>query len=193
MSTVIISLPPAGEPVSLTQAKAVCRVDQAYEDDLITGLITAARLRIEQALGLCLLNTGITEWRDTWGPPVPADRPRPGLVLARGPLVSVTGVSIGDSQRSFRTLDPAYYAPLPGSWPSEVAATALAVVQPTAASDGLRIDYVAGFGATTDLVPQSLKQAVLALVAWNYSHRDQAEAPLSAAEPWLTAWRRFRL
>ena len=189
MSTVIISQPPVGEPVTLAQAKAVCRVDQAYEDDLITGLITAARQRVEQMLGLCLLNTGISEWRDDWGPRTR----RGGVVLARGPLVSVSAVSLADSQRVFRPLDTGFYAPLAGSWPAELAATSLAVMQPTAASAGLRIDYVAGFGATADLVPQSLKQAVLALVAWSYAHRDEGEPPASAAEPWLTAWRRMRI
>ena len=192
MSTVIITQAPAGEPVSLAQAKAVCRVDQGFEDDLISGLITAARLRVEQALGLCLLNTGISEWRDAWGP-AGGGGPRGGLSLARGPLVSVTGVSIADSQRLFRPLDPGAYAPLPGSWPGEVGAGALAVIQPTAASAGLRIDYVAGFGATADLVPQSLKQAVLALVAWSHAHPGEAETPITPAEPWLSAWRRFRI
>jgi len=189
MATVVITAPPAGEPVSLAAAKAFCRVDQSLEDDLISGLVTAARLRVEQAMGLCLLTTGVSEWRDVWRPA----SGRGSLRLARGPLQSVTTVAIADSQRVFHTLDPAYYAPLPGSWPSEVGATPLAIVQPTARSAGLRIDYVAGFGDTADTVPQTLKLAILALVAHAYSHRDEAEPPLSAAEPWLSAFRRVQL
>ena len=91
------------------------------------------------------------------------------------------------------TLDPGYYAPMAGSWPPEIGATALAIIQPTARSAGLRIDYTAGFGATADTVPDPLKQAILALVAWSYDHRDAPDPPLSAAGPWLDAWRRVRL
>ncbi len=189
MATVVITAPPVTEPVLLADAKAACRVDQSLEDGWITGLITAARLRIETELGVCLLATGLSEWRDAWAP---ADN-RGRLILARGPLIGVTAVAVADSGRNFRTLDPAYYAPLTGSWPPELGATALAILQPTARSAGLRIDYVAGFGATADTVPQPLKQAILALVAWNYDRRDAPDPPLSVAGPWLDAWRRTRL
>jgi uncharacterized phiE125 gp8 family phage protein len=189
MATVVTTTPPAGEPVALAEARAVCRVDQSLEDGLISTLITAARQRIETELGLCLLATGITEWRDAWAP----TGPRGGLTLARGPLIGVTTVAIADSGRNFRTLDPAYYAPMAGSWPPQIAATALAILQPTARSAGLRIDYVAGFGTTAAAVPAPLKQAILALVAWSYDHREAPDPPLSAAGPWLDAWRRARL
>ena len=189
MAVVVITAPPTGEPVALADAKAVCRVDQDLEDGLITALITAARVRIETELGLCLLATGVSEWRDAWGP----TGLRGGLTLARGPLIGVSAVAIADSWRNFRTLDPGYYAPLPGSWPPEVGATALAIIQPTARSAGLRIDYTAGFGTTAAAVPAPLQQAILALVAWSYDHRDAPDPPLSAAGPWLDAWRRARL
>ena len=194
MRTVIITQSPVGEPVSLAQARALCRLDQDTEDDLVRDLITAARLRIEQTLGLCLLTTGIREWRDAWGPAsgaaVEGGR---GLVLARGPLVSVTDIQVGDSQRRYLRLDPDHYAPLPGSWPAEVGTTSRAILQPTAPSAGLQIDYLAGFGDRPEQVPPSLRQGVLALVAWSHTHRDEAEAPISVAEPWLSAWRRVRM
>ena len=189
MAIVVITAPPAVEPVALTDARAICRVDQSLEDGWITGLIAAARQRIERELGLCLIATGVSEWRDAWGP----TGDRGGLVLARGPLIGVTAVAVADSARNFRTLDPGYYAPMAGSWPPEIGATALSIIQPTARSAGLRIDYTAGFGATADTVPDPLKQAILALVAWSYDHRDSLDPPLSAAGPWLDAWRRVRL
>ena len=189
MATVVITAPPVTEPVLLADAKTACRVDQSLEDGWISGLITGARLRIETELGMCLLTTGVSEWRDAWAP----TDDRGGLTLARGPLIGVTAVAVADSWRNFRTLDPGYYAPLPGSWPPELGATALAIIQPTARSAGLRIDYTAGFGATADTVPQPLTQAILALVAWSYDHRDAPDPPLSVAGPWLDAWRRARL
>ena len=38
---------PTGEPVSLTEAKAQCRVDITDDDTYITALITAARSHLE--------------------------------------------------------------------------------------------------------------------------------------------------
>jgi uncharacterized phiE125 gp8 family phage protein len=189
MAIVVITTPPATEPVALADAKAVCRVDQSAEDGLLAALITGARQRIEVELGLCLVSSGISEWRDAWGP---TDL-RGGLTLARGPLLGVTTVAVADSGRVFRTLPAGYYAPMVGSWPPRIVATALAVIQPTARAAGLRIDYTAGFGTDGTSVPAPLKQALLAMVAWSYDHREAGEAPLSAAGPWLDAWRRTRL
>jgi uncharacterized phiE125 gp8 family phage protein len=177
---------PTGEPVTVDAAKLRLRVDHALEDGLISDLISAARQRIEAELGLVMLTTRFRETRDLWGP---LDR-RGGLVLSRGPLISVEQVCVADSARSFTTLDPGFYAPFASSWPPTIGATSLAVIQPTARSGGLRIDYTAGFGAAADAVPAPLKEAVLALVAHAYEHRGEGAAPLGLADPWLAAFRR---
>ena len=50
---------PAGEPVSLAEAKAFLRLDSDAEDGLLATLIAAARLHIESVSGKALL-------RQTW-------------------------------------------------------------------------------------------------------------------------------
>jgi uncharacterized phiE125 gp8 family phage protein len=188
MAVVLITSPPAVEPVTLAEILSACRQTAGVDDTRLLALALAARRRIEDALGLCLIATGVTERRDAFAP-VDA---RGGLTLARGPLLSVDAVATANSLMAFQTVDPSYYAPLIGSWPAQIGPSGLSFIQPTARGNGLRIDYHAGFGATPDLVPASLKEAVLALTASAYD-RETEEPPLSVAEPWLSAWRKARL
>lgn len=48
------------EPVTLADMKAYLRVDFTDDDDLITALITAARMKCEKTLGMVLVDTDIT-------------------------------------------------------------------------------------------------------------------------------------
>jgi len=64
--TPILITPPASEPISLADAKAWLRLDDTSEDELISALITAARLTIEAACDRMLITRG---WRfvlDCW-------------------------------------------------------------------------------------------------------------------------------
>ena len=188
MAVVLITSPPAVEPVTLTEILSACRQTAGVDDARLLALATAARRRIEEALGLCMIATGVTERRDAWAP-VDA---RGGLTLARGPLLSVEAVATANSLMAVQTVDPAYYNPLIGSWPAQIGPSGLSFLQPTARGNGLRIDYHAGFGATPDLVPAPLKEAVLALTAYAYD-RETEEPHFSVAEPWISAWRKARL
>lgn len=188
MAVVLITSAPAVEPVALADILSACRQTAGVDDTRLLALALAARRRVEDALGLCMIATGVTERRDAWAP----TDARGGLTLARGPLLSVDAVATANSLMAFQTIDPGYYVPLIGSWPAQIGPSGLSFIQPTARGNGLRIDYHAGFGATPDLVPASLKEAVLALTAYAYDHAAD-EPPLSVAEPWLSAWRKARL
>ena len=58
---IIVTTPPAGEPVSPADLKAQLRVTTDVEDDLLAALITAARERLEAELGVRVLLTGLRE------------------------------------------------------------------------------------------------------------------------------------
>jgi uncharacterized phiE125 gp8 family phage protein len=58
---------------------------------------------------------------------------------------------------------------------------------------GIEITYRCGFGEGAQDVPEPLRQAVLALVAHSFEHREAAELPLALIEPWLAPYRRVRL
>eukprot|EP01042_Synura_sphagnicola_P008228 gene8227-10539_t len=105
MSVVLITSPPAVEPVALSDILSACRQTAGVDDARLLALALAARRRIEEALGLCMIATGVTERRDAWAP-VDA---RGGLTLARGPLLSVDAVATANSLMAFQTVDPGYY------------------------------------------------------------------------------------
>lgn len=181
--TLTLLTPPSAEPVSLAEAKAHLRVTFDEEDALITRMIAAARERIEAELGLCLLETRLRETRDVWASDDGA------VTLARGPLIAVEAVE--------RVVVGGLFAPVAftaqaGSRPGRVsvAASPWAGVR---SGGALRIDYRAGFGPTAVDVPETLRQAVLALVADAFERRGEGAPSLAVAEPWLAAWRRVRL
>jgi hypothetical protein len=61
-----------------------------------------------------------------------------------------------------------------------------------AAVSSLGIDYIAGYGGAEN-VPQDLKQAVLALVAYWYEHRDSLTTAPLGFERLIASYRRVRL
>lgn len=154
---------PAEEPVSLAEAKAFLRLDGDAEDGLVLSLVAAARLHVEAATGRALVSQS---WRlvlDAW----PEE-----LRLPVSPVVAVSEARAFDEQDDEHALaldglqvagDRLLLPAEPGGMP---------VLRPRL---GIEIDYVAGFGAADD-VPDDLKQAVLALVAHWFEHRDRAVA-----------------
>jgi len=198
--TLTPTTPPAIEPVTLDEAKAQLRVTYTGEDVLIAALITAARQRIEAALGLALIATTFRETHDVWPleitTAVPATDPLSALFagplkLRRGPLIGVSAIAVADGSGAFQTLDPASYAAEPGSRPARIIPCDVAWPAPGVAAGGVRIDYDAGYGAAEADVPAPLRQAILQLVADGFEHRS--DAPLSLVEPWLSPFRRVRL
>ena len=89
---------PAGEPVSLAQAKAFLKIDDDAEDALITTLIGAARLHVEGVTGKALL---AQSWRivlDAW--------PETGWVkLPVMPLIAVSAITALDDNGASHALD----------------------------------------------------------------------------------------
>lgn len=188
--TLQILIPPASEPVSLSEAKAALRVTDTVEDALISRLISAARQRIERALGLGLIGATYRETFDRWGP----RRLKSGAIRLRmGPLLSVTAIRVADSAGSFLVIDPGLYSARVATRPGLIAPTAAGLPEAGMATGGLQIDYRCGFGETAADVPEPLRQAVLGLVAHGFENRDEAKAPIGLVEPWLAPYRRVRL
>ena len=65
MSLVIIT-PPATEPITLTEAKAQCRVDGTAEDALLTIYIQAAREQCERLIGRKLITQTVEQRLDAF-------------------------------------------------------------------------------------------------------------------------------
>ena len=181
MATVVA--PP--EPLSLDQARAHLRVDTDDSDDLIEGLITAAREYAEDYTGLVLTPRAITEtarqlgrWIDlTSWPVVSVDAIRYPTAAGMTPLPAGAWLS-NLTKRPARVV--------PASWGWGIGGTFYAAgyqalgASPAASSLPVEIDVTAGY-ATPDLVPQAIKQAMLLLCQSWFDNRSAVEAGTRAA------------
>lgn len=155
------------EPVSLTEAKLHCKVDDDDENDLVRGIVSAARGRAERFTGRTFVTATYTEKGDAF-----PDGPihiRPTWV----PLASVTSVAYIDTDGVSQTLatskydtdfltEPGRIALVPSeSWPSTESGRI----------DVVTVVYTAGYGAAT-AVPPEIKQAIKLIVGHWYLNRE---------------------
>ena len=181
------TLTPEAEPVTLANAKQTLRLDHDSEDELLSGLIRAAREEVEASCGLALIEQG---WRLT------LDRvPRSGrVVLRRHPVRAVTAVTVYGADGEASLADPGTYRLDAHGRPARLHFSS----QPSA-PNGIEIDFVAGFGEAGTDVPDLIKRAMLALVAHWYEFRavySAGDQPVSfppGYERLLAPWRERRL
>lgn len=161
--TPIALTPPLLEPVSLAEAKAFLRLDQAEEDSLLATLITAARLMIEAASGRMLIDQ---TWRivlDQWPEAGEIRLPlSPVSVIAAARVYDAAGVAqsvSGDALALDRLADP------------PMIRVVGRVPEPGRGRAAVEIDVVAGFGPASADVPALLRHAVLRLAARWFEER----------------------
>ncbi|MDB5569075.1 MAG: hypothetical protein JWN93_258 [Hyphomicrobiales bacterium] len=188
--TPILLNPPSVEPISLAQAKAWLRVTGADEDDLIAGLVVAARTLVETVTRTALL---AQTWRvvlDAW----PAD----GLRVPLAPFRSVVALRTLAADGAEQIVPASSY--VVDASPAEARVRFLvAPAQPGRSVAGAEMDLVVGFAAAPEEVPEPLRHAVRLLLARWYEQRGDAGTD-SAAErlpgavaALLAPYRRVRL
>jgi len=160
---------PAVEPVSVADAKAQLRIDHSDEDALISSLIITSRLHIEAALGLALISQSWSFFVDRW----PRSRE---IALPIRPVQSISSVRVWSADGSSQTVAPAAYtldgfgAPcrlvLHPSMPPPV---------PGRIANGIEIALVAGYGDAAADVPETIRHALLLLVAHWYENREAVD------------------
>lgn len=161
--TLIRTVEPVAEPVTLAEAKAHLRIGHDDDDDLLTGLIRAGRQEVERSTGVALL---AQSWRL-----VLDDLPDSGCILIGvHPLREVSSVTAFGSEGEGSIIAPSDYQVDALSRPARVHFEALAM--PLRAMNGLEIDFTAGFGEAGTDVPDLLKRAILLLVAHWYEFRS---------------------
>lgn len=154
---------PAGEPVSLIQAKAHLRVEDDAEDGLIESLVTAARIHIEGVTGQALLEQSWRLVRDDW--------PANGIVtLPVGPVSALDEIRTYDADGNPHIIElETVLLDGQGTPPRVVLPGSRASMR---VRMGVEIDYTAGYGDAPEDVPADLIQALLTLVAYWYENRD---------------------
>lgn len=167
--TLFRTVAPEAEPVTLADAKQNLRLDHDGEDELLGGLIRAAREEVEASCGLALIDQS---WR------LALDRlPRSGRVpLRRHPVREVLSVTVYGSDGEASLVDPESYRLDAHDRPARL--LFLQGLEPGVAMNGIEIDFSAGFGEAGTDVPDLLKRAILLLVA----HWSEFRASFSASE-----------
>jgi uncharacterized phiE125 gp8 family phage protein len=156
------------EPVTLEEAKSHCRIDDNSEDFLITSLIVAAREYCESFQNRAYITQTWQLWLDSWpaGSVIPIPRP---------PLQSVVDVKYYDTNDTEHALAAADYFVDNKSDPGRLILKAwpAGVLRPT---NGVCVEFTAGYGDDAEAVPQKVKQAMLLLIGHWYENREAAIA-----------------
>lgn len=168
MALVLVTAPTV-EPLDLaTQVKPHLRVDIADDDTLIAGYLTAARVHVEQAVcRRALITQTFDLYLDGW--------PKGDfLQLPRPPLQSVTGVYYTPDGGSEQTFASSNYVVDTASEPGRVVLASSAswpggTLKP---ANGVRVRFVAGYGAAGTAVPGPIKSAILLMVGDLYENRE---------------------
>lgn len=183
MEQLTLTTAPAAEPVSAAEAKLHLRVDISTDDDLITSLITAARMEVEQWTGRALINQ-TWDWKSDafpCGDWLAFRAPLP-------PLSSVTHVKYIDSAGTEQTVSTDDYTTHVFAGP--FAARGLILPKygkiwpsPRAEAGAVRVRFVAGYGAAGSAVPAPLLAAIKLLIGDLYENREaQIEARAALLE-----------
>ena len=174
MLNTTVTTAPSFEPISTSVSKLHCRVYHSLDDATFgtgsvgSGLITTARLMIENEIRGPIPNTGFTTVFDSW----PAARE---IVLPRSPLISVASVTYVDTSSATITLSASTdyivksYNGMgrillrdTANWPSDLHNGGEGVIT---------VVYTAGYGASAAVIPEALKHAILLQIATLYEFR----------------------
>lgn len=167
----VLTTPPALEPVSLADAKAHLRVDTTDEDVLISRLITGARSELERGLNRAFVTQSWTYFLDAW----PSGY---ALPLPLAPVQTIDQVRVYALDDSFAVMPGgAYLLDGQGSPPRLIRRGTLAWPVPLRPGNGVAIDMTCGHGSQPTEVPAALRIATLLLTAHWFENRQVAEVP----------------
>lgn len=209
-----VSSPPAVEPVALATAKQHCRVDQDYDDNLITTYIQVAREMAEGYLGRALITQTLVQ---TFAPELPYapnrqwQKWRGPFTMLRNPVQSIGAVTVLDIHGNSTTIPAGDYTVSPAVLGYQIDTSiepARLRIDPqlvlTKSADGIggqaldvtaiqhvQVEYVAGYGAAAADVPNTIINAILLQVAFLYEHRGDAPAEFPPAVERLLNFRRL--
>jgi uncharacterized phiE125 gp8 family phage protein len=154
------------EPVSLTEAKAICRAPSGTQDDaLLAILIKSARQSLEQYTQSSFASKKI---HATW-----IESPKDDIFeIPYGPIISIDAVYRIDEEgtEELLTLNSDYFVfgdqdaviKISKYWSSGIVS-----------ASSIRVEYTAGYGnAATETLPEPLKLAILKEVATQYELRE---------------------
>ena len=181
--------PPAVEPLDLADVKNFLRIDHSNDDSLVSSLISSAGEICEKVTGLSLINRSYSLYIDSWKNGV--------LFLPQPPLVSVTVINTyAEDDSSTVYSSDNYYVDNLGVGGRVVLKHGSVAPIVGRVSNGIEVQYVAGFGTASSDIPSLIQQGMKQLIAHLYENRgDSADKALelSGAAAIFKSYRRVSL
>lgn len=177
--SVVVSVQPAIEPVSLDEMKLHLRVDHSEEDSLIAALITAAREQAEAFTNRAFIEQTLIlrlrKFTDV-------------IQLPRPPLVSLTSITYLDGSGASQTLSSGLYLLGASHEPARVT-KAYGQTWPTTydVEDAVTITYKAGYGDAAMDVPASIRAAIKLMAESLYENRGDLTQGVTVTEIPMTS------
>ena len=172
-----ISVEPATEPVTATEAKTRLDIGSTAHDDEITAKIIAARQQLEACCNIALITQTRVMKFDCFPAIIRPDRP---------PLIAVTSLAYTDTSGDSQTLDVSKYSTDNHMRPGRIVPS-YGNTWPSTYSDlnAVTLTYTCGFGENASDVPATLREAILFMVGAMFEGCDESKAAIQAAE-WLS-------
>ena len=173
--------PPAGEPISLAEAKQHLRVDGGDDDLLIGSLITAARQAAETITGRQLMTARWKLVLDAFPGPLlmhagsgsSFSLPAHAILLAKCPVQSVVSVEYLDMNGTTQVLPASDYVLDAACEPARLSPVFGKTWPPTLPQIGaVTVTFDAGYGSASE-VPEGLKSWIKLRVGSLYGHREE--------------------
>lgn len=166
-----VTTAPASEPVSLVEAKTMCRISHDDEDALLSIFIQRAREQVENDTRRALFTQTLRLKLDEF--PF-CER---YIELPRPPLQSVSSITYVDTSGTTQTWSSSYYTVDTTAEPGKVHLTYDAEWPTTRCiANAVTINYIAGW--TSNTMPASVKHLMLLLIGHANEHREAAAEEL---------------
>jgi uncharacterized phiE125 gp8 family phage protein len=178
MSTVVVVTPPQFEPVSLAEAKLHLRVSYDTENNLIAGLISAARDYVGSRTHRAIAQQSLRYVMDFFPGQMERYRSdffpieRQAVLLPRPPVATVTSVKYVNPAGVLTTLASSAYELDLNSEPGRIVPTfGTFWPVPRITPGAVLVDYTAGYADPT-LIPAGIKTAMLLLISHWFNNRE---------------------
>ena len=193
------------EPLTITEAAKQCRIYTNDEDDLLGGLIGAARERLEADTRRAFISRNFYLYLDQfpyWGQLDRQSIERTsqavgvfyggGIFMRMCPVSAITAIQYLDASGTTQNM------PMDGSALSIDLVSEPARVYPAYATpwpitrwqnNAIQVSFTAGYSADASLVPKRAKQAIRLLVAYWYENREAAPEELGSYQACVNSLR----
>lgn len=163
--SVAVSVAATIDPVTVIEAKKHLNLDHTDDDAYIEDLIAAATDAAQAFTNRQFITATLIQRLDYFPDEIRVPRP---------PLIAVASIAYVDSAGASQTLAASEYQVDTAQQPGRIR-PAYGKYWPAVRSDTynvVTVTYTAGYGATAASVPKRIRQAIKAIVAMLYEHRE---------------------